>query len=377
MSGPRVLFVQGAAVRAGAESALLGRLRHLPDHGIEPVVAFLAQGPFRDEVERTGVRTVALDDAPHVRELTRLPGAVRRLAELARRERVDVIEACGEKMALLAGWSARLAGCGCVYNLQDAPRRTPGVTAIQLLAVLGRHDEVVVPSRWMARAFRPLGLRPRAISNAVVLDELPERAADVRAPAGWPAGATVAGMFGRLVAWKGAEVFLKAARRALERDPAVRFLVAGGTLYGREPDHHRRLRALADELGIGDRVYFAGHRDDALALMAGCDLVCHCSVEPEPFGMVVLEAMALGRPVIATRTRGPEELIEHGRTGLLVAPGDDAGLADEILSLAADPDARARLGSAARELVERRYSSRALSGELSELYRGVAERRRR
>ncbi|HEX8074047.1 MAG TPA: glycosyltransferase family 4 protein, partial [Thermoleophilaceae bacterium] len=367
----RVLFVQGAGVRSGAERALLARIRHLPEHGVEPVVAFLSDGPFRAEVEQSGVATVLLPEAPRVRQPARLPGAVLRLAGAARRERAEVLEGCGEKMSLLAGWAARAAGRGCVYNLQDAPRRSLEATVVQLGAAAGRHDAVVVPSRWMARSFRRLGLRPRVIPNAVVLEDLPGRSLDIRGPAGWDSAALVVGLFGRLVAWKGAEVMLGAARRVLGDHPETRFLVVGGTLYGQEPDYEPRLRAQARELGLAERLHFAGHREDALALMAGCDAVCHCSIEREPFGMVVLEAMALGKPVVATRTGGPEEMIDHGRTGMLVDPGDEPALAAAIDSLVRDPGARAELGRAARAEARDRFDSAAVGASLAALYREV------
>lgn len=365
---PRVLFVQGAAVRAGAERALSARIRNLPENGIEPVVAFFADGPFRAEVERAGVHTVRLEAAPHLRDLRRLPGDVRRLAAAARSERADVLEGCGEKMSVLAGWAARLAGRGCVYNLQDAPRRSPGATAMQLAALSGRHDAVVVPSHWMARAFRGLGLRPRVITNAIALDELPAAPADVRAAAGWPPDAVVVGHFGRLVAWKGADVLLRAASRVA----GVRVLVVGGTLYGHEPGYERWLRERAHELGLDARVHFTGHREDALELMAGCDAVCHSSVAPEPFGMVVLEAMALGRAVVATRAGGPAELVDDGRTGVLVEPGDDSALAAALAALAGDPARRRALGEAAAAEVRRRYASEVVAPSLGALYREVA-----
>ena len=88
--------------------------------------------------------------------------------------------------------------------------------------------------------------------------------------------------------------------------------------------------------------------------------------------MVVLEAMALGRPVVATRCGGPEEMVVHGQTGILVDRGDTRALAGELAALARDPDARERLGSAAREAVAGRFDSETVAGELSRLYTGIA-----
>jgi glycosyl transferase family 1/glycosyl transferase family 4 len=370
----RVLFVQGAGERAGAEVALLARMRHLPEHGIEPVVAMLADGPFLEEVRGAGFPVVRLGAAPpRVRDIRRIPGTVRALAAAARTVDAAVLEGAGEKMSFFAGWAARLAGCGCVFNLQDPPRRNGASTLVQLVAATGRRDAVVVPSRWMADEFRRAwGFSPEVVPNALVTERLPTRARDVRAAAGWPEEAVVAGLFGRLVRWKGHEVFLRAAARV----PEVRFMVVGGTLYGWERDYPGRLRALAGELALGRRVSFTGHREDALELMAGCDIVCHCSTAPEPFGMVVIEAMALGRAVVATRTGGPEEIVADGRTGVLVDPEDEGALAGAVAGLAGDPALRARLGAQARAAARRDYDARRVADALAGIYRRAGERRR-
>jgi glycosyltransferase involved in cell wall biosynthesis len=370
----RVLYLQGAGERAGAEVALLGRIRHLPEHGVEPIVVFLASGPFVDEVRDAGVETLVLaDEPPRVRELWRLPAAVRAVAAAARRVGADVVEGVGEKMSLLAGWAARGSGPTAVYSLHDAPNRSLEGRVVQLGAITGRHAAVVVPSQWMAQAFRRAwGLHAEVVPNALVLEDFPQTGADVRGLAGWEPDTVVAGLFGRLVGWKGQEVLLRAAARARGSGSRLRFLVVGGTLYGWEGHFAERLRRLAAELDVEAVVHFTGHRESALELMAGCDIVCHCSLEPEPFGVVVTEGMALGRPVVATRSGGPEELIEHGRTGLLVHPGDDAELADALERLASSAELRARLGEAARTHARREYSAAKVAGELAALYRRVA-----
>jgi glycosyltransferase involved in cell wall biosynthesis len=370
----RVLFLQGAGERAGAEVALLGRMRHLPERGIEPVVAMLADGPFCEEVLRAGFPVIRLGAAPpRVRDIRRVPGTVRAVAAAARSVDAAVLEGVGEKMSFFAGWAARLAGCACVFSFHDAPRRDVASTMVQLAAATGRRDAIVVPSRWMADEFRRAWrFTPEVLPNTVDTERLPTQACDVRAAARWPEEAVVAGLFGRLVRWKGQEVFLRAAARV----PEARFLIVGGTLYGWERGYAARLRALAGELGLRNRVWFAGHREDALELMAGCDIVCHCSTEREPFGVVVIEAMALGRAVVATRTGGPEEIIADGRTGLLVDPGDEAALAGTLTALAGDPERRGRLGAEARRAARRDYDADRVADAVALVYRRAAERRR-
>lgn len=368
----KVLFVQGAGVRAGAERALLARLRHLPDQGVDPLVVFLADGPFRDEVEAAGFATLRGPDVPHLRSPEHALRGIRTVASLVRG--VDVVEACGEKMAALTGWAARVARRPAVYNLQDAPLRDPSASAVQFAAATGRHDAVVVPAQWMAERFTSrLRMRAEVIPNGIVFDDLPHHPGDLRGEAGWPSDTVAVGLFGRLVAWKGAEILIRAAALVLDREPGVRFLIAGGALYGLEPGFGPRVTALIRELNIEDKVHMTGHREDSLRLMLDCDVICHCSLEPEPFGMVVLEAMALGKPVIATRTLGPEELIEDDRTGVLLKAGDVDALYSALLDLVTNGDRRHALGRAARDSVRTRFSSEVLAAPLAALYQRVAD----
>jgi glycosyltransferase involved in cell wall biosynthesis len=366
----RVLFVQGAGHRAGAEGVLLGLVRHLPDHGVRPMVAFLADGPFVDEVEDAGAHVVRCPSSARAHEVWKFRGVARALASVARETEADIVHANGEKMAIFAGRAARRAGVPSVVRLHDAPFDDASSFAVQLMMRLSPHDEVVTGSNWMADAFlRRWRIHARTIHNGIDLDRLPTQPADVLGIAGWPPDSVVVGFFGRLQQWKGIEVFLRAAALVARDDPKVRALVVGGALYGREEGYASELRELASELGVAERVHFTGHRDDALALMAACDVVVHASLRPEPLGMVVPEAMALGRAVVASRSRGPEEVIDDGVTGMLVPPGDERALATTVAALVSNPDERERLGIAGRKAVAAYWSADRMASEFADLYR--------
>jgi glycosyltransferase involved in cell wall biosynthesis len=127
-----------------------------------------------------------------------------------------------------------------------------------------------------------------------------------------------------------------------------RFLVVGSSSFGLEPAYAQELRQFAKDAGMEDRVMFLGQRSDMNDLLNACDVVVHASVEPEPWGLVVAEAMAAGRAVVAAAAGGPLEMIEDGRTGLLVPPGDAEALAAAMAALLRQPERRRALGEAAR-----------------------------
>jgi glycosyltransferase involved in cell wall biosynthesis len=126
-------------------------------------------------------------------------------------------------------------------------------------------------------------------------------------------------------------------------------VVVGAPLFGHdEVSYAESLRALTWELGIAERVEFRGFRDDVAGELDKIDILVHASTTPEPFGQVVVEGMAAGRPVVAADAGGPAEVITHGVDGVLYRPGDIDGLAQVMEHLAADPSLRSRLGAAAR-----------------------------
>lgn len=363
----RALFGLGAGERGGAERALLALVRHLPDHGVDPVVAAMAKGPFVDELVESGVEVIHLPEVPRLRAGWALPAAIWRLADAARSTRADVIVGSGEKMALLAVPAARRAGSRSAAWLHDAPGHTASGRWIQHLLGRVAPDVAIASSRWMSQAFAArLGRPVECVPYGLELAELTDVPAAPDVCAGWE-GRTVFCFVGRLQHWKGVDVYLRAAADLHRRHGGdVGFLVLGGSLFGREEGYAATLRTLAADLGLGDAVRFLGHRDDAREVMAAADVVVHASRLPEPLGIVVLEAMALAKPVIASRTRGPEELIDDGRTGLLTPPDDPRALARAMDQLAtAGRAARAEMGEAARAAFDVEWSAPAMASRFS------------
>jgi glycosyltransferase involved in cell wall biosynthesis len=178
------------------------------------------------------------------------------------------------------------------------------------------------------------------------------------------------GMVGRLAPWKGQNVFLEAFARAFPEGP-VQATVVGAALFGEEP-YEAELRELAEELGIADRVEFRGFRPDVGTELERLDVFVHASVVAEPFGQVILEAMAAGVPVAAAAGGGSSEIASDGHTALLHSPGDAGELADALQRLAADPTLRRRLSVAGRERAQD-FGPEVVAERLGTLYDALAE----
>jgi glycosyltransferase involved in cell wall biosynthesis len=202
--------------------------------------------------------------------------------------------------------------------------------------------------------------------------------ADLDNLAGMPplgAGGLRIGIVATMARWKGHETFL----RALAMLPAampVRAYVIGGARYETAGSQYtiEELRALAAQLGVGDRVGFTGFVKAVAPAMRSLDIVVHASTQPEPFGLVIAEAMACGRAVIASAGGGAAEIIENGIDALAHPPGDAPALARLISQLADDPALRQQLGRAAARASARRFAQARLAADLVPIYRAITQR---
>jgi glycosyltransferase involved in cell wall biosynthesis len=186
---------------------------------------------------------------------------------------------------------------------------------------------------------------------------------------GIPDRALVVGYVGRFVAIKDLPTLVRAfARVAAVRPEAVLLLVGDGP-------SRPEIEALIAALSLQKQVHLAGWMEDLSPLYATFDICALASLN-EGTPVALIEAMAAGRAVVATRVGGVADVVEHERTGLLVPPGNPDALADEIVRLAADPGERSRMGAAGREAVVARFSSERLVEDIDTLYKSALEQKR-
>jgi glycosyltransferase involved in cell wall biosynthesis len=185
-------------------------------------------------------------------------------------------------------------------------------------------------------------------------------------------GARVLLMPSRVEPWKGQHVLIEALPAIFARCPDCVALFVGSSVTGRGREaYSTQLVTRAQELGIEPRVLFAGHVEDVAALMRASAVVLHCSVTPEPFGMTILEAMALGTPVVAAGAGGPLEIAGDTESLLLHRPGDSVDLASQTLRVLVDDEFADKLRDLGRARA-RSFSERARWPALEALLRNPA-----
>jgi len=186
------------------------------------------------------------------------------------------------------------------------------------------------------------------------------QAPEAKTAQGIPPPATVIGTVGRLTAVKGQEVLIRAASGLIRRGGDLFLILLG------EGERRRELEQLTISLGIAEHVRFLGWRTDVARIMAACDIFCLPTLN-EGMGKVLVEAMALAKPVVASDIGGIKDIVLHGENGLLVPVGDVAALAEAIALLCRDPEGRRRMGDAGRRIAPR-YSSEAMIKMIDQLY---------
>jgi glycosyltransferase involved in cell wall biosynthesis len=397
----RVAFLSASGRLGGAERVLLDlaaalRAAH-PGWDLHLVV--LGDGPL---AERAAALGVAVHPLPLPGRLARTGDAggasrlgligtlalagpagarwLRRLRKTLRGIAPDVVHTNGFKVHAAAAL-ALPRGARLVWHVHDFVGTRRMMAGI-LRRLAPRASAAIAVSRAVADDVRRVcgpGLPVHVVYNAVDLTRFSPDGprADLAAAAGMaPArdDEVRVGLVATMGVWKGHRVFVTAIDR-IAGDVPVRAYVVGGRIYataGSEEDP-AFLRHMADEFGLDDVVGITGFVDDPAAAMRALDVVVHASTQPEPFGLVIAEAMACGRAVIATSAGGAAEIVDDGVDALAVPPGDAAALGEAIARLAGDAALRARLGLAGRAKAERMFDRARLAAEVEPVYRAARE----
>ncbi len=299
----------------------------------------------------------------------------RGLAGWLRKLQPDILHTNGFKMHLLGAWT-RPRRTALIWHIHDyvSPRRSmrrllwPFRKACRLAIV---NSKSVAED--LARALP--GLPSVPIYNAIDVRRFSPwgEHMDLDAEAGLPPpapGTLRVGLIATYAHWKGHKVFLDALAR-VSGEVKVRGYIIGGPIYQTEGSQWTQLELEreAERLGLKGKVGFTGFLKDTPRAMRSLDVMVHASTAPEPFGMVIIEGMACGKPVIASAAGGALELFINGEDALCHTPGDAAGLARQIERLATNGQLRRRLGEAARAAAIRRFTGERLATELLSVYR--------
>lgn len=354
---PRVLFVSHTAEWTGPTHSLSLLIRHLRDR-FDMAVLMPGHGMFTDLLDEQGIPAFSFGDL----RKSKIP----RIIRLLRDESFDLVYANNtssvSKNALIA---AKIRGLPTIYHVREMGRRGNWRQGFLRFA-----DAVIAVSEATARSIAPFlrGRRPYVVYNGVTVPAASANGTAARARlreiAEIPASATVLLNVGDVQPRKGQELAIRALQQVVSRTPST-YLTMVGRL---DPDteYVRRILELAGELGIRDRVRMLGFRADVPDLIDGSDVLVH-TPNAEPFGRVVLEAMVMGVPVVATAVDGVTEIVADGQTGYLVERGDVSACAAAIVELLDNPERMSEFGRRGRARVLEHFTAEETARQVGEI----------
>jgi glycosyltransferase involved in cell wall biosynthesis len=361
----RILYVSHQSSLAGAEQALLRLVAVLDRAHVEPWVVLPSEGLLRAKLEEAGSRTDVLPtawwipgthwaSAAFFEQLAGLPERVEKLCALASAGGAELIHT-NTIVTIEGALAAARLGLPHVWHSRSLfwhghfPPAYFDHVPFFFSVVDQLSDHIVCMSREIEREI-PSDCR---LAPRTVIFDGPEMAALLAQPAepreamtrryGLDPGSRLLACVGGIQRRKGQLDLVEAAARLVTQFSNLVFVLCGEAT---DPEYHARVLRRIEELGLGAHFRFPGFRSDVRSLLAHCELLVH-PAHSEGFGLVIIEAMAAGRPVVSTRSGGPEEIVEDGVSGLLVPVGDPAALAAAIARVLNDAPLAGALGRAA------------------------------
>ncbi|KJH71502.1 glycosyltransferase family 4 protein [Aliterella atlantica] len=374
----KILFLDQSGKPGGAELCLIDIAKPYRDNCL---VGLFADGTFKQLLDEQHIPVQVLASqgievrkesglAKGLGSLGQLVPLINRVTALSRK--YDLIYANTQKALVVGAIASFFSRRPLVYHLHDilsldhfsATNRRIAVTLANRAAL------VIANSEASQAAFIAAGGRKEIVDfvyNGFDLNLYQQPQASLKRELGLE-GKFVVGHFSRLSPWKGQHILLEALQYCPENVVAI---FIGDALFG-EQDYVQQLHTKVTELGLENRVKFLGFRSDIIPLMSACDLVTHTSTVAEPFGRVIVEAMLCGTPVVATKAGGAIELVEDGKTGWLVEPGNVDALAATINTCLEQSQLSANIAQQAKVQASQRFDVATINQQIEKLLSNVA-----
>ena len=373
VAGPiAIAYLHETARIAGAENSLLNLIRNLDRKIFEPFFILPETGPLSDELEALGVPVIIIP-FPKIRNVRGVGNAVKKLIELFRGKNIRIAHSNSIRTHIYAVVAANRCGIPSVWHQRNLLQRE-SIDPDRFLSFLA--DRIICNSAAIAARFETRGKLPdkvQVVFNGVDTGKFSPliSGSRFREELGIGCEEIVVGITSRFHQQKGHETFLRAAQMIvsgnLSVNGKVRFLIVGGSVFDEDKNREHVLRNMAEDLGLKDKVIFAGYRKDMPHVYAAMEIFV-LSSKDEACGRVVLEAMSSGKPVVATNSGGNPEMIEDGICGFLIRHNDARILAEKIVFLANNPGFAHQMGQAARKRIEENFSIEKNVAQIQDAY---------
>jgi len=368
----KVLYVNQWGGLGGAEISLLRVLERLPPEEVQPLLV-CPPGALAEEARAIGVEVVSAQ-LPSLRHGGRANTAdIQRLRSAM--ASCDLVHAYSIRAGWFAGRLCRQLRLPMVWSIHDLfpfpwQRLWLRVVAQRYACVVVAYSQIL-QKQFGERLKHKVHLVPHGVDVQTFVPLEARQRSRVRRSFGTPADVPVVLHVGRLMPFKGQHLFLQMAQTLLRKYPENRppvFWLAGDDSMG---DRRYAVKIKAMSKPMEPHVRWLGFQRVVAPLIASADVLVHCSTRPEPFGLVILEAMACGTVVVSANRGASVEIIENGRTGVLTSPNDVAALAEAVQALLTDREQRQSIATSARQTVCDRYTLEQHVQRLLDIYRAL------
>jgi L-malate glycosyltransferase len=392
MKRKRIAFLDEGRGIGGAETNLLSYFSVMDKTKFEPFLILACKGKLFYRVKALGIPCIVLPGLPFISinfELGNkaIPNLLAvffdfclvlfkslQLRACLKRNKIDIIHTNAMFEHIYGGFAARITGIFCVWHMQDKPSATFllgfGKWFINMIA---RYvpDRVIVISKTTKESFgKNIEKKLKVIYYGLDLEKFiftNKNKDELRREFNIEKSQEVVAIISRIVPWKGHEDFIKAANLVLQKRTNTKFLIAGDTSFGKKK-YLKKLVNLIHQSGLQEKIIFIGFADNIENILCLADVIAHCSVKPEPFGLDIIEAMAAGKIVISTNCGAPPEIIDNEVDGILVNPNDPFALASGMVKVLEDKGYRDAMSRAAQKKVELRFSIFRYKNDLEKIY---------
>ena len=368
----KVLFFDHSPVYGGAEQSLFSVLPALKSP-IVPVLLASQDSILIKKAQSHNISFRTIKLSPRLASLSRgrlagnllnpflwidISRAKKAVIKAVQKEEIGLVYANTLKSAIILALCRKKIKQPMVWHVRDIVSGP----AAAMLGLAGRISQPKLIAVSQAVAGQPAlkfsPVVPKVIHNGIdqekwVFDSRQQKPEDIKNILGVKPGESLIGVFGQLSAWKGQEHAIKALAHLKRRGFLCKLLLAGDAIFTEQgyPEH---LKKLAGSLGVSGEIIFSGWLENAAPYMAVVDIIVHTPVKPEPFGRVLIEAMSLGKPVVSVKSGGIPEIIDHGRSGLLLE--NHGELPFVLEKLLCQPAQAKALGDEARRQVQSRFN---------------------
>ncbi len=363
-----ILHTIETAGPGGAETVVLNLATRLDPQRFRSVVLLPYQSWLGEKLKEHRVHTYFAEGRAWYD--LRLPRA---MAKVIREENVDLVHSHLPDQNFYSCLAGRVTGRKTLVTYHGPVELANAGSlkgAVKLWVVRNSAAAVVVVCDFVGEMLKAIGFPAKTIVriyNGISLARLESAGRGrLRGELGLHNGSKLVGMVANVRRSKGYEYFIRAAQQVCETDPQARFVAVGDI----DQELASSLWRLLDEFKLRDRVHFLGFREDVPEILRDLDVFVLSSTS-EGFPLVTLEAMGAGRPVVVTRSGGPQEVVDDGRTGYVVPPADVGALAERIRELLASPERAAALGARAREKMQCEFSVERMIANYEELYERI------